>query len=197
MAANDRQEGGDHYRRSGVPQQHWDLVSAYGWDYFQGQITKYLMRWKDKHTTEEKRIGDLKKARHFLDKYIEEAERFGSNSFPVLRPEEQKARHGLTLKDLADGQGYDVMLLRKPEDVNNVAPTGFIGWTYEGGNSVDDFFRCKGCKQHLIIVKGTNPNASHSCDRLEAILASAMPSVVAAVVVEEGAPTRAYVDQGD
>jgi hypothetical protein len=46
------------------------------WDYFQAQITKYLMRWKFKHDTPEKRLEDLNKARHFLDKYIEMAEAY-------------------------------------------------------------------------------------------------------------------------
>ena len=32
------------------------------------------MRWKDKHPTPEKKLEDLKKARHFLDKYIEDYE---------------------------------------------------------------------------------------------------------------------------
>lgn len=73
MSANSRQEGGDHYKNLGA-RQHWDLVIEYGWDYFQSQITKYLMRWKTKHTTPEKRLEDLKKARHFLDKYIENFE---------------------------------------------------------------------------------------------------------------------------
>jgi hypothetical protein len=36
------------------------------WDYFQGQIIKYLMRWKKKGG-----VQDLEKARHYLDKYIE------------------------------------------------------------------------------------------------------------------------------
>jgi hypothetical protein len=62
--ANDRQVGGDHYQ--GHVLQHWDLVQIYGWDYFQGQITKYLMRWRKKNG-----IEDLEKARHYLDKYIE------------------------------------------------------------------------------------------------------------------------------
>jgi Protein of unknwon function (DUF3310) len=62
--ANDRQVGGDHYK--GHLLQHWDLVQIYGWDYFQGQITKYLMRWRKKNG-----IEDLEKARHYLDKYIE------------------------------------------------------------------------------------------------------------------------------
>jgi hypothetical protein len=64
--ANARQVAGEHYQQpEGVPQ-HWDLVDMYQWDYFQGQVTKYLMRWKLKNG-----IEDLEKARHYLDKYIE------------------------------------------------------------------------------------------------------------------------------
>lgn len=64
MQANDRQVGGDHY--GGGQTQHWDIVHQHKLDYFQGQITKYVMRWKKKNG-----IEDLHKARHFLDKYIE------------------------------------------------------------------------------------------------------------------------------
>lgn len=70
--ANSRQEGGNHYKVGDLPE-HWDLVRMYQWDYFQAQITKYLMRWKEKHPTPEKRLEDLKKAAHFLQKYIEDA----------------------------------------------------------------------------------------------------------------------------
>lgn len=63
MSANNRQVGGGHYRK-GI--QHWDFAAAQNMDYFQGQITKYICRWKDKNG-----IEDLRKARHFLDKYIE------------------------------------------------------------------------------------------------------------------------------
>jgi hypothetical protein len=63
--ANDRQVGGTHYGSGDMPQ-HWDLVAQYGWDYFQGQITKYLMRWRKKNGVE-----DLEKAAHYLQKYIE------------------------------------------------------------------------------------------------------------------------------
>lgn len=76
--ANKRQVGGDHYQLEtlkGHPQ-HWDLVVMYDWDYFQAQITKYVMRWKTKHITFEKRHEDLKKALHILEKYIEEAEHY-------------------------------------------------------------------------------------------------------------------------
>ena len=63
--ANSHQVGGSHYSKHG-DLQHWDIVAYFGLDYFQGQITKYVMRYKDKGG-----VADLKKARHFLDKYIE------------------------------------------------------------------------------------------------------------------------------
>jgi uncharacterized protein DUF3310 len=67
LEANQRQVGGSHYRETEVKGlQHWDLVHLYGWDYFQGQITKYLMRWRKKNG-----IQDLEKASHYLQKYIE------------------------------------------------------------------------------------------------------------------------------
>ncbi len=65
MSANDRQVGGDHYKRRGKIQ-HWDFAAEREYDYFQGQITKYVDRWKDKNG-----IIDLEKAKHFLEKYIE------------------------------------------------------------------------------------------------------------------------------
>lgn len=76
LTANNHQVAGDHYKQEdGIPQ-HWDLVIIYNWDYFQSQITKYVMRWKDKHPTPEQKLNDLLKARHFLDKYIENYECF-------------------------------------------------------------------------------------------------------------------------
>lgn len=66
MSANEkgRQVGGEHYGGGSI--QHWDIVHMFELDYFQGQITKYVMRWKKKGG-----IQDLEKARHFLEKYIE------------------------------------------------------------------------------------------------------------------------------
>jgi hypothetical protein len=73
--ANARQVAGSHYQDKppGAPQ-HWDLAVAYQWDFFQYQITKYVMRWKIKHETPDARLQDLKKAAHFVQKYIEEVE---------------------------------------------------------------------------------------------------------------------------
>jgi hypothetical protein len=64
--ANETQIGGTHYR---TPIQHWDYVIANGLGYFEGQITKYVTRWRKKNG-----LQDLYKARHFLDKLIEVAE---------------------------------------------------------------------------------------------------------------------------
>jgi hypothetical protein len=72
--ANDRQEGGDHYRK--IPgEQHWDRAVRLGFDFFQYMITKYVERCWEKNGLE-----DLRKALHFTQKYIEvsaAAERLG------------------------------------------------------------------------------------------------------------------------
>ena len=67
MSANEKQVAGNHYKTSNpdIPQ-HWDIVALHNLDYFQGQITKYVMRWKNKNG-----LQDLQKAMHFLEKYIE------------------------------------------------------------------------------------------------------------------------------
>jgi hypothetical protein len=66
----DREQiGGQHYKlQMDDSQQHWNLAVAHNWDYFQAQIIKYVMRWKDKGG-----IEDLKKAEHFLLKYLDVA----------------------------------------------------------------------------------------------------------------------------
>lgn len=71
MNANDYQVGGNHYRKAGSTEQHWDrLVRLYGIDvafvYFVGNITAYVERYREKNGVE-----DLKKARHYIDKLIE------------------------------------------------------------------------------------------------------------------------------
>jgi hypothetical protein len=66
MSANERQVGGEHYKRTDGGEEHWDRVARLKLDYFQAQVTKYVERCWLKNG-----IEDLKKARHFLDKYIE------------------------------------------------------------------------------------------------------------------------------
>lgn len=91
--ANETQVGGDHYRRTGNKLQHWDLAVQFGWDPFQYQITKYVMRWKYKHSTPEERLKDLQKAAHFLQKYIECYQDYDTAEQPIrARTEGELAR---------------------------------------------------------------------------------------------------------
>jgi hypothetical protein len=64
MTANDVQVGGSHYKGKSI--QPWDYIAANNLGYFEGNIVKYVSRWKDKGG-----VDDLKKARHYLDKLIE------------------------------------------------------------------------------------------------------------------------------
>jgi len=63
MEANKTQVAGTHYRSA---YQHWDFVVDADLDYFGGQITKYVSRWRNKNGAE-----DLKKAAHFARKLHE------------------------------------------------------------------------------------------------------------------------------
>lgn len=66
--ANKIQVGGTHYQKRGKIQ-HWDIVDRNNFGYFIGNITKYLFRWRDKNGAQ-----DLRKACHYLAKYIEIAD---------------------------------------------------------------------------------------------------------------------------
>lgn len=77
------QVGGTHYRTSGSRMQHWDMCTIFKLDYFQGQITKYVLRWKHKYSDPAKKLEDLKKARQFLDKYIEDHEQWVDTQPPA------------------------------------------------------------------------------------------------------------------
>lgn len=113
MSANETQVGGTHYKVGDKPE-HWDLATMYQWDPFQYQITKYVMRWKSKHATHEKRLEDLKKARHFLDKYIEEADQWDHWTEEEKSPKitnlvfPESAKSGILLVDNPDWtcEGY-------------------------------------------------------------------------------------------
>ena len=65
--ANATQIAGDHYKSQAI--EPWDYAAANRLDGFQAAIVKYVTRWQGK-----KGVEDLRKARHFLDKYIELAE---------------------------------------------------------------------------------------------------------------------------
>ena len=64
MNANKQQVGGAHYATKSI--QPWDYIIANDLGYLEGNIIKYVSRWKDKGGVE-----DLKKAQHYLQKLIE------------------------------------------------------------------------------------------------------------------------------
>lgn len=64
MNANSTQVAGGHYKEK--PIQPWDYIAANDLGYFEGNVVKYVSRWKDKGGVE-----DLRKARHYIDKLIE------------------------------------------------------------------------------------------------------------------------------
>ena len=64
IASNNKQIGGSHYTSKTI--QPWDYIAVNQLGYFEGNIVKYVSRWRDKNGLE-----DLRKARHYLDKLIE------------------------------------------------------------------------------------------------------------------------------
>jgi hypothetical protein len=66
VTANEQQVGGGHYATKTM--QPWDYIIANNLGYLEGNVVKYVSRWKDKGG-----IEDLKKAQHCLQKLIETA----------------------------------------------------------------------------------------------------------------------------
>ena len=66
MSANETQVGGTHYRPEAGGMQHWDLCVNTSLGYLEGQISRYVTRWRKKNGME-----DLQKALHYLNKLIE------------------------------------------------------------------------------------------------------------------------------
>jgi len=64
--ADDMQVGGNHYKDKSI--QPWDYIIANDLGYLEGNVVKYVSRWKNKNG-----IEDLKKAQHYLAKLIEVA----------------------------------------------------------------------------------------------------------------------------
>ena len=62
--ANELQFGGAHYK--GTTYQHWDMAADMKLGYFEGQITKYITRHRQKKGKE-----DVQKCGHFIQKLIE------------------------------------------------------------------------------------------------------------------------------
>lgn len=66
-SATQRQEGGSHYKDCAI--QPIEFIFANNIGFAEGNVVKYVTRWKSKGG-----VGDLKKARHYLDLLIESIE---------------------------------------------------------------------------------------------------------------------------
>jgi len=67
MKPNDVQVGGSHYKTKTI--QPWDYIVQNNLPYLEGNIVKYVSRWREKGG-----IDDLRKAQHYLSKLIETEE---------------------------------------------------------------------------------------------------------------------------
>lgn len=63
-AAMQGQVGGNHYSKMAI--QPIEFINANNLSYMQGNVIKYICRYKDKNG-----IEDLKKARHYIDMILE------------------------------------------------------------------------------------------------------------------------------
>lgn len=71
IKANDQSDNlaaPSYYTRGKI--ETWDFILDKGMNFLEGNIIKYVTRWRQKNGVE-----DLKKARVYLDKLIEEAEK--------------------------------------------------------------------------------------------------------------------------
>ena len=67
-SALDVQIGGEHYKKYAI--QPVEYIQANGLGYFEGNVVKYVTRWRDKGGS-----ADLQKAQHYLQLLIELEER--------------------------------------------------------------------------------------------------------------------------
>ena len=63
ISAKSTQIAGSHYQRAIQP---WDIISEWELDFWEGNVLKYLLRWKHKDG-----VQDLQKAKHYLEYLIE------------------------------------------------------------------------------------------------------------------------------
>jgi hypothetical protein len=64
FSALDRQVAGDHYKD--LPIQPAEYIHANAMGYFEGNVVKYVSRWRKKNG-----MADLEKAKHYIELLIE------------------------------------------------------------------------------------------------------------------------------
>jgi len=64
LSVNSKQVNGSHYKNKAI--QPWDYIVANNLGYLEGNVVKYISRWRDKGG-----MDDLAKAKHYIEKLIE------------------------------------------------------------------------------------------------------------------------------
>jgi hypothetical protein len=189
MGANDlnkEQVGGDHYKTRGAVSlheineyakklgidsiQHWDLAVLFGWDPYQYQITKYVMRWKDKDGAK-----DLKKGLHFHQKYVAIAEadalpsKWAIAEAPTYdgRIEKRYGRVGDQEWVATRSRTDAITRMEEPRLYPNVDPlSGWVNAQFEGSDANGSLWRCRRCHESFRSPVHACPDDYHPC-RLE------------------------------
>lgn len=103
MSALDTQVGGDHYKDRGI--QPVVYIHANKLDFFQGNVVKYVTRWREKGG-----VPDLEKAKHYLEMYIElENKRIEGMNIPGTVVEFTDEEH----QRLVDGESMASVISRR------------------------------------------------------------------------------------
>lgn len=150
--ANATQVGGDHYKTGG--EEHWDRSWRLDWDPFQYQITKYVERWKKKNG-----IQDLRKALHFLQKYIELAERDGIKGLLEMEREAELAELHGNIRRLEEARA---MAARVEACAQIMQHRGDALYTFEGIKENRVYYRCRQCREHLTLELHQMPQDVHT-----------------------------------
>jgi hypothetical protein len=85
MGVTDYQVGGNHYRTMAI--QPITFIQANGFEFCEGNVIKYVTRWRQKGG-----IEDLRKAAHYLD-MIQAKAGLGNDKLPGLMNLEIRANH--------------------------------------------------------------------------------------------------------
>lgn len=208
---NSIQHGGTHYRTG---YQHWDWIVdiGYGWQYYCGAATKYLIRHKKKNGME-----DLKKAKHFAQKlqslvaegrvmlpkkFSKRAERklfddniekwFHENDAGFL---EQNAMYHLarptTTADIETAIDFIDKIIEREQVVDEMKYGGLKltarDFTGEGFMAGKDMYQCHRCREHIECPQDADPSKYHQCGET---------SPPDDEDENDSKPTPAYVDQG-
>jgi hypothetical protein len=113
---------------------HWDRMwRLYGRGYFVGCATKYIERYHRKDGEK-----DLKKAIHFLEKLI--SLEYSGGEDKSFNPEHAP-------------------LASFPQ----VAPSGWIGYVFEGVTANRNIFKCKACRAEFGCPVDMDPGIYHKC----------------------------------